>query len=160
MASRTWRGALAAVVLAGCGPGQSQWQASLAAARAERLVGVWIARLRVDRVTGDSLPPVTGQIGLTLNEEGRRVAQFGERPTYFGTFDIDLATAGISAAAAGIPALTGRLRGDTLELSLGPQSDSPVLLMGILVGDSVGGRWTAHQRAGADRSGSFVLRRH
>jgi hypothetical protein len=147
---------------AGCRQDMVAWRTDLAKSNAQRLEGLWEMRLRVRSPASDTLQPrfVTGVIALTLNEEGLSAPGFGEPPMVFGTYDIGFEWAGVYAGAyAGIPSIVGRMRGDSVELKLAPDSKLPIELWGILREDSISGRWYGHRRAGFDRYGDFVLRR-
>ena len=105
-------------------------------------------------------PQVNGQIALTLNEARMPASGFGEPPMLFGTYDLDFRPLRLSAGAyGGVPDVVCRLRGDSVDLKLAPDSRLPVELTGILRGDSITGRWAAHQRAGPDGLGEFTLSR-
>ena len=147
----------------GCRADRAEWRATLAASRAERLVGLWLVELRLDRPTGDTLPPrvAQGQVALTLNEERLGGPGFNGPPTYFGSFDITFEPLGPRAVMqSGPPTVVGLLRGgDSLDLKLAPEFSQRIDLRGMVRGDSVVGRWRATQPRGIDATGDFVLRR-
>jgi hypothetical protein len=157
-----WCVVLVALSVIGCRSDAGTWRDHLAASNAARLVGLWAMRLRVDAVGADTLArrQVDGSIALTLNEEGGVGPGSGRPPEFFGTYDIDFDRLGFRAGVTGgVPALVARMRGDSIELILAPESSLPVECRGIVRGDSIAGRWTTHQRSGLDRAGDFLLYR-
>src|SRR5260221_8054935 len=152
---------IASAAILGCRSDMAVWRTKLAASNAPRLVGVWEAWLHLDGRGADSLRPsqAAGQIALTLNEERLASSGFGEPPMLFGTYDLDFARVGLAAATyVGFPGVVGRTRGDSVDLRLAAESKLPIELWGVVVGDSVVGRWDAHSRAGPNGAGNFVLR--
>jgi hypothetical protein len=155
------RGAILLGLALACRSDEVAWQQRLAVPEVRRLAGLWTLALRNDPSRADSAPPwVAGQLALTLNLGRRRVSDWTEPPMFFGSYDLAWGRLGLGAAtSSGIPAIAGRLRHDTLELTLGPHSSQPVALTGRLFGDSAAGRWSVVQRAGPGGGGDFVLRR-
>lgn len=161
MNSRSWSAVLTVLLALGCRTDMAAWRSTLAAANANRLSGLWLIRLRIDG-GADKAPPAqaNGQIALTLNEERMGASTFGQPPMLFGTYDLDFRPLGLSTEAyVGMPEVECRLRGDTVDLKLAPESRLPVELTGVIRDDSITGRWSAHQRAGPDGLGEFTLRR-
>jgi hypothetical protein len=127
------------------------------------MVGIWSLEFRTGHLGEDTLTrPVLGTISLTLNEEGRSAPGFEEEPPmFFGTYDIPFERAGFELSpTSGIPAVVGRIRGDSVDLKLAPDSRLTIIMTGVLDHDSIAGRWaTEYRRAGIDGAGRFVLRR-
>ncbi|MEP6573871.1 MAG: hypothetical protein ABJD11_14300 [Gemmatimonadota bacterium] len=151
---------LAASVLA-CGNNPAAWRAHLADANAGRLVGIWNLRLQTDSGSDATRPmEFDGRVGLTLNESGLGGPGSGSPPELFGTYDFDFSRLGfVPGASDGVPTLVARLRGDSIDLVLGPGSAFPVECEGLIAHDSISGRWTMHQRSGIDRAGICLLYR-
>lgn len=146
----------------GCRRDDRAWRASLESAGAVELVGLWSARVTLDRERGDTLPArrIDGELAFTLNERGSSPKGLGERPMLFGTYDIVFETLGFrEGSLAELPAVIGVVKGDSVILVLAADSDGPVELRGALQGDSIVGRWRASRLRAFDYSGDFVLRR-
>jgi hypothetical protein len=146
----------------GCQSDLATWQAKLAASNAPHLVGLWKVQLYLDGHSADSLgqPKAVGQIALTLNNERVGSPGFGDPPMVVGTYDVDFGPVGLATVRyAGFPGVVGRCRGDSVDLKLASESKLPIELSGVMIGDSVVGRWDAHSRAGPGGTGDFVLRR-
>jgi hypothetical protein len=148
---------------AGCRSDRAEWRAALEAQNAARLTGLWLVELHRDASVSVRLSArtTTGEIALTLNEGRVSVPGIGEPPVYFGTYDIDFEAVGVATGLRkGVPALAGILAGgDSLMLRLIDDSPRDIELRGRITGDSVMGRWRAHDPRGIDAAGDFVLRR-
>jgi hypothetical protein len=152
--------ALAAAGWLGCRTDMGSWRRTLAAEKAERLVGLWEVRLQREGDDRSQPSESRGSIGLTLNEEHLPAPGFDAPPMVFGSYDIDFARVGLHAGTSGgVPGVVGMIRGDSVDLQLAPDAELPIELRGVLTGDTVVGRWAAHRRAGIDAIGEFVLRR-
>ncbi len=155
------------VPLVACQEDMQAWRARLAAPNVQRLLGLWEVRMRLDRRetspdTSRVAPELirVGEIAITLNENRLNAPGSDGPPMLFGTFDIDFRRLDLRVANyTGVPELVGRVSGDSILFKLAPEADLPVALRGAWSGDSVAGRWTAHQRAGIDASGDFTIRR-
>ena len=144
--------AVSVLSAAGCHNDQRTWQARLESARP--LAGTWHVELSAESI--DSAVPrhTVGDLALTLNEE-----HLGE-PDLFGTYDLSFTPLGFTLTpSAGVPSIAVTVAGDSITLTLAPGSQLPITMRGVRRGDSISGRWSAHQRAGSDALGAFALTR-
>jgi hypothetical protein len=146
--------------LGACQRDLGAWHARLASPEVRRLAGSWQLDLSAIAMKPDSTPHTTGLIALTLNDERLAAPGFGSPPVYFGTYDIDFAPLGFSVGVvSGIPSVVATFVGDSIVLILAPTSQAAATLRGLVLGDSIAGRWSMHHRAGVDAVGDFILRR-
>lgn len=158
---------IAGLALAACARG-AQRVARTDSLDARRLDGSWHARLRIDRLRFNSIPPAvsatreaTGTIALVANDWLGGDDPF--RPSHFGSYSIDFSLVGIEPRHRGqIPQLIAGMHGrDSVEFVLEPEDDvERVVLHGAWHGDSIVGQWTLEpMRAGGDAAGVFTLTR-
>ena len=134
----------------GCHDDQRAWQARLDAARP--LAGTWHVELIAESTDSAAGRHTDGELALTLNEE-----HLGS-PDLFGTYDVSFTPLGFTVfPSAGVPSIAATVAGDSITLVLAPGSQLPITMRGVRHGDSILGRWSAHQRAGSDALGTFVL---
>jgi hypothetical protein len=78
----------------------------------------------------------------------------------FGTYDLSFDGLGFDPGTyVGVPAVVARIRGDSIDLTLAPDSKLPITLVGVRHADSVVGRWRAYRGVGPGVGGDFVLQR-
>ncbi len=148
------RSALAVALLGvfGCRDDQRAWAARLEAARP--LAGAWHVQMSAEPVDGMATRRAFGELALTLNEE-----HLGT-PDLFGAYDLSFAPLGFTLSpSTGVPSIEVVAAGDSITLVLAPGSQFPITMRGVRQGDSILGRWSAHQRAGSDALGTFALTR-
>ena len=156
--SCVWVAGLAA--LGACQRDLGAWHARLASPEVRRLAGSWQLDLSAIAMKPDTAPHARGLIALTLNDERLSAPGFGSPPVYFGTYDIDFAPLGFSVGViSGIPSVVATFTSDSIVLILAPTSQAAATLRGVVLGDSIAGRWSMHHRTGVDAAGDFIMRR-
>jgi hypothetical protein len=147
---------LMALAFAAC---RSRPSIDLEAARA--LVGDWelVFRSTPNRLTGEPAIEISGTVAFLANRDAVRVADFSGVPLNVGVHDLRLGAIAPGLSPKGLPEVVGSAIGDSAILVFGPGTPQPIELRGHLVPDSIFGRWTAYQRAGASTAGTFVMRR-
>jgi hypothetical protein len=132
----------------------------------QRMVGVWDARFGLERpVTAHRVPSgteVRGTITLAPNESMSGGTSVLSAPTHYGTWGGDFTPFGFDPRPRGhVPTVAAQVGGtDSVTIVLEPESDVyPVVLQGVLRGDSVAGAWEVEGRA-LTGGGRFVLTRH
>ena len=149
----------AALASLGCQRDLTAWRARLATPEVRRLAGSWHLDLSAIAMPPGPRPHTVGQVALTLNDERLSAPGFGSPPVYFGTYDIDFSPLGFSVGVvSGIPSVVATFIGDSVVLILAPTSQAAATLRGVVLDDSIVGRWSMHHRAGVDAVGDFALR--
>jgi hypothetical protein len=143
-----------------CSRNDKAWEADLAGEQASRLVGLWTIRLRTVRSPGvEEGARSEGEIAFTLNHERLPGKGFDRLPMLFGTFTIDFSLLGLGGSGADVPEAEAILTGDSVSIMLAPGSAVPIVLRGVVQGDSISGRWQTTGRSAAAAMGGFLLTR-
>jgi hypothetical protein len=170
-----WSVLAAATVLACSTSDATSRRRALESDAARRLVGAWDVSFVADstsmafRMRGSS-DRVTGTIAFTLNRSGADADAMLRDITHEGAYDLDFSPFGFTTRLADAPAVavarlassTGTSRdADSLWIVLSPGSEQfPLLMRGMIGGDSARGTWSAQAFSAGGGAGRFVMRRH
>jgi hypothetical protein len=161
------------VGVSACGNDDQQERvALLASPPARQLVGTWTARFWLDmgfgRSTHDDSTTIAGTISLEEDTYGHVSADALENATHAGVYNLDFSKFGFSAREPGeLPAAIARVSdsprgnsGDSLIIVLSPGTALfPVVMTGLIAGDSAAGQWIASANRSGGISGHFLMKR-
>jgi hypothetical protein len=166
---------MAATVLACSAPDSTSRQRFLDTDAARRFVGAWDVSFVADSTSmafriGGSADRVTGTIAFTLNRSGADADPMLRDITHEGAYDLDFSPFGFTTrlsdappvAVARLASPVGAARdADSLWIVLSPGSERfPLLMRGMIGGDSARGTWSAQGFSAGGGAGRFVMRRH